>query len=137
MADEPDFWSQQDAAREYTRLAQACEQLFVALGSLAPQLPSPAAAVAAATMARRLGAHAGAWAELVPESVLLEEARASAPAVPPVEPAWGPVHAAIDSLRADLQLLLTRTSVVADGAARRVARAVLADLDRGRDPSLG
>jgi hypothetical protein len=137
MADEPEFWSQHDAAREYTRLARVCEQLFAALGALAPQLPSPTAAVAAATMARRLGAHAAAWAELVPESVLLEDARAAAPAVPAIEPAWDPVHAAIDALRADLERLLTRTTTVADGAARRVARAMLADLDRGRDPSLG
>jgi hypothetical protein len=136
MSEEPEFWTQRDAAGEYTRLAGACEALFAALGALAPQLP-PSSAVPAATLARRMGAHAAAWAELVPESILLAEARDAAPSVVPIEPAWVPVHAAIEALRRDLGALLTRSSPVADGAARRVARAVLADLDRGVDPSLG
>jgi hypothetical protein len=93
--------------------------------------------VAGATLARRMGVHAAAWAELVPESVLLADARDDAPAAPAVEAGWEAIHECIDALRADLEVLLTRTSTVADGAARRVARAVLADLDRGRDPSRG
>jgi hypothetical protein len=132
MADEPELWSQHDAAREYTRLARASEALFRAMGRLAPELSSPSATIAAATLARRLGAHATTWAELVPESVLLAEARESAPPVPDVAPEWDAVHEAIDSLRRDLTALLERTNEVADGAARRLARAVLEDLDAGR-----
>jgi hypothetical protein len=137
MADEPEFWSQHDAVREYTRLSRASESLFVALGELAPRLPDPKATVAAATLARRLGAHAATWAALVPESVLLAEARAATAPLAPIDPEDGAVHRAIDALRADLETLLTRTSPVADGAARRVAREVMGDLDRGLDPSTG
>jgi hypothetical protein len=137
MADEPDFFTQHDAVATYAHLAHSSEALFVALGALAPRLDDPAATVAAATLARQLGAHAAAWAELVPESVLLADARAATPGPSGVDAEWGAVHRAIDELRADLGALLDRTSPVADGAARRLARAVLADLDRGRDPSGG
>jgi hypothetical protein len=133
MADEPEFWSQHDAVREYSRLARTSAALFVALGALAPSLPEPRAAIAGATLARRLGAHAASWAHLVPESVLLADARASAPEVAPVAAEWATVRQAIDRLRADLEDLLSRTSPVADSAARRLAREMLADLE----PSTG
>ena len=60
------------------------------------------------------------------------DARDAAPEVPDVAPEWDAVHAAIDALRAELTTLLERTNEVADGAARRLGRAVLADLDAGR-----
>jgi hypothetical protein len=126
---EPAFWSQHDAVREYTALARSSEALFMALGALAPHLEDARAAVGAATIARRLGAHAAAWQELVPESVLLAEARDAAPAAATVAPEWGAVHEAITALRADLGRLLADTSPVADGTARRLAREVLADLE--------
>jgi hypothetical protein len=129
MADEAGFWSQRDAAQEYTRLARTCESLFVALGALAPSLGPPAAAAAAAQLARRLGAHASAWAELVPESVLLEDARRAAPAAAIVEPSIATVVDALTELRSAVADLLTRTTEVADGAARRQARSTAADLD--------
>jgi hypothetical protein len=132
MAD-PDFWSQRDAAAEYRRLAAVCESLFRALGALAPSLPTPQETVAAATLARRLGAHASAWDELVPESVLLEDARRAAPAVPETAPEWPAVAAGLAALRRDLRALLERTTDLADAPARRLARQVLADLDEGPD----
>ena len=137
MADEAGFFSQRDAVREYTRLARASEAIFVALGSLAPRLPSSADTAAAATLARQMGAHAVAWAELVPESVLLAEARSATEPLPVLDGQEPAVRAAVASLRADLESLLARTSPTADGAARRLARAVLHDLDRSADPSLG
>jgi hypothetical protein len=137
MADEPEFFSQHDAVREYSQLAGTTAALFVALGALAPTLPEPRAAIAAATLARRLGSHAAAWAELVPESVLLSDARAAAPDVAPVEAEWAAVHRAIDRLRGDLEDVLGRTSPVADAAARRLAREELGDLDAGLRSSTG
>jgi hypothetical protein len=128
---EPEFWSQRDAAAEYTRLAAASESLFRTLGALAPTLPSPRAVVAAATLARRLGTHAAAWAELVPESVLLDEARRSAPAAPDVAGDWPSVAAGLQHLRAALDALLERTTALADAPARRLAGQVLADLAEG------
>ena len=74
------------------------------------------------------------WAELVPESVLLAAERDDARATPaPVEPTLPAVVAALDGLRVELETLLTRTSDVADGSARRAACSALADIDRGLD----
>ena len=129
MADESTFWTQRDAARDYTRIARQCEALFAALGTMAPRLEPPAAAAAAAQLARRLGLHAAEWSGLVPESVLLAETRESAPAVPPVEPTVAAVESAVSALRRDLDSLLTRTSEIADGAARREARSTCVDID--------
>ena len=124
-----ELWTQQDAARGYTELTRRCEALFVALGRLAPQLESDAATVAAATLARRLGRHSAAWAALVPESVLLEDARASAQEAAPVGDSIDEALAAVDALRADLQQFRTRSSDVADADARALARVVLGDID--------
>jgi len=124
-----ELWTQQDAARGYTELARRCEALFATLGRLAPQLGSDAATVAVATLARRLGRHSAAWAALVPESVLLEDARASAQEAPPVGDGIDAALAAVDALRVDLERFLTRSSDVADADARALARAVLGDID--------
>jgi hypothetical protein len=131
-ADVP-FFTQRDAASTYPRLARRCEALFRASGRLAPDASHPAATVVLATLSRRAGVHADAWAQLVPESVLLADIRADAAG----EAADGDVGAAtaetltpaIRSLQADLRALLQRLSPVADEPARRLARAVLADLD--------
>jgi len=134
-----ELWTQQDAARGYTELARRCEALFVALGRLAPQLEADEATVAAATLARRLGRHSAAWAALVPESVLLEDARASAREVPPLADGIDAALTAVEALRADLQHFLTRSSDVADADARALARVVLGDIDAswaGMRPSL-
>jgi hypothetical protein len=137
MADDDGaFWSQRDAAREYTRLAHACEALFAALGSLAPRLAEPAAANAAATLARRLGEAAPQWSALVPESVLLGDARAEGalePIVVDAEPA--PVVEALGALSRDLHALLDVTTEVADASARRLAARLVADVDAAQ-PSL-
>jgi hypothetical protein len=133
---EPDFWSQRDAAAEYTRLAAASESLFRALGALAPSLPGAGATAAAATLARRLGAHAASWDELVPESVLLEDARRSAPVTPELPADRAAVAAALRALQRALVTLLERTTEIADARARRLARQVLADLAEGPEDVL-
>jgi hypothetical protein len=122
------FWSQRDAAREYTRLARWCESLFAATGSLAPRLTTAAATNAAATLARRLGGYAAQWAALVPESVLLADARAEAPRPMVVDPVPAQVFPALEALARDLRALLDVTSDVADAPARRLAREVVEDL---------
>jgi hypothetical protein len=128
----PSFWSQVDAARHYPHLARACERLFVALGALAPQLPEPSAAVAASTVSRRLGDAASRWWALVPESVLLAETRdaatVAAGATPDLAPDAAAARHAAEELSQELQTLLTRTSPVADAAARRLAVGALEDL---------
>jgi hypothetical protein len=133
MADEPTVWTQRDAAREYTRLARECDALFAALGALAPRLEPDAAANAAAWLARRLGDHATAWAALVPESVLLADARDAAPDVAAIDPDVASVLPRLQRLRDDLAEILTRTTEVADAAARREARATGADVDEAID----
>jgi hypothetical protein len=133
MADESIFWTQRDAAREYTRLARQCEALFTALGTMAPRLDPPASAAAASQLARRLGEHAATWAGLVPESVLLADERASAASASAIEPTLAAVVAAVAELRDDLDALLTRTTEVADGAARRAARSTCVDIDDAID----
>lgn len=130
MSQEPMFWSQRDAAREYPRISSVCETLFETIGALAPHLGPASAVVAATPLARHLGAHAEAWRELVPESVLLEDDRAAAPSSPPVDRSLVGVVAAVESLRSELAELLTRTSPVADAPARRQAEATIADIDR-------
>lgn len=130
MADETNFFSQRDAAREYTRLAHVCGELFAALGAVAPRLEPAAATAAGAQLSRRLGQHAARWAELVPESVLLAPERDDAGStLTTVQPTLPAVLAGLDDLRVDLETLLTRTSDVADGAARRAARSTVADID--------
>ncbi|HEX7094448.1 MAG TPA: hypothetical protein VF183_01100 [Acidimicrobiales bacterium] len=125
----PAHWTQQDAARGYVDFARRCEALFAALGTVAPRLDDPASTVAAAVLGRQLGLHAAAWSELVPESVLLEDARAAAPARAEVPPTLDAIADALGALRADIEAFLTRSSDVADAEARALGRRMLDDID--------
>jgi hypothetical protein len=132
VSDLGSYWTQRDAVRAYTRLADLCEALFAATGELVPQVEATASKAVLAATSRHLGAHAAAWADLVPESVLLADARAAARAlgagtVDGLTPAE-----LFDRLTADLEELLARSAPLADGAARRLARNVLDDVRDAR-----
>jgi hypothetical protein len=122
------FFSQADAITTYLALARRCETLFVAAGRAAAHDVGLHRKQLLATVSRHLGTHARAWHDLVPESVLLEELRARAPGATAVGETADDVVVALAELRDELGLLLDRTSPVADAAARRLARIVLADL---------
>ena len=141
MSAEP-FFTQRDAAVEFTRLAACCEAVFVAAGEAVggagePRVRADPAGtdartkVALAGISRRFGLHAAAWAELVPEAVLLADARAAVSPAPAVARTPRGVAEALAMLRDDLHALAARLSPVADGAARRLASVVLADLEEG------
>ena len=129
--------SAEEVARRYPTLAWCNRELFAIVGASAVPA-SQAAAVAA--LARHLGEHAQRWEALVPESVLL------APLVrpgPPDETARqlvatlgersDLVAALIDDvvpwLRATYGALDDRLPDHAEGAARRLIRDAVADLD--------
>jgi hypothetical protein len=82
--------------------------------------------VALAAASRLLGAHAQALAALVPESVLLADARAAGERDPLVLPEAP--EALLAALDAALAEVLARTTPVADGALARVGATVRAEL---------
>ena len=129
--------SAEEAARRYPTLAWCNRELFAIVGARGAP-PSRAAATAA--LARHLAEHAQRWESLVPESVLL------APLVrpgPPDETAQRLVASLGDRddlvgaltdevvpwLRSTYQELDRRLPDHAEGAARRLIRDALADLD--------
>jgi hypothetical protein len=123
-----DFFGQADAARTYLELARRCQVLFVAAGVAMRADTDPERKPLLATASRHLGDHAGAWEDLVPESVLLADARDAVEALPALPASPEVVVGALRTLSDDLGALLARTSPVADAPARRLARIVLADL---------
>ncbi len=133
MADASPFLTAHDSAERLTRLARAFSQLFTTLGVPHAELPA-ASRVARARVSRVLGEHAQVLAALVPESVLLADARAAGARSPlplPADPAG-----ALRALDRELAALLERSSPVADGALRRLGtrfRSELADLTRDLD----
>ncbi len=116
------------AAEELTRLARTFAQAFHGFG--ASGLPdagrSAAERLTGDRAARLLGEHAAAFAALVPESVLLAPARAAGERGVPELP--DDLGAALGALDAAVAALTSRAGVVADGALRRVAAHVRADL---------
>ncbi len=124
-----------DAATELTRLAGAFAEAFTALASAAAAPgAAPGRRLALAEASRLVGAHALALAALVPESVLLADARAAgvvAPLALPDDP--GALLAALDDA---LGAVCRRATPVADAAFVRVAAAVAHDLGALR-PRLG
>jgi hypothetical protein len=126
---EAPYFTQRDAVALYQRLAGRCDAIFRACGSLALAAADPATTVVLATLSRRAGLHAEAWTGLVPESVLLADVRAAAAADPVEPPDVDGLPAYLRTLQEDLAGLLSRTSPIADEPARRLARAVLGDLD--------
>ena len=123
------FFTQRDAAIEYTRYAALCDALFTTAGETVAVVADAETKIALATLSRRAGLHAAAWGELVPESVLLADERASA--VTPTAIARDPaaIATALRTLRADLDAAVARMSPVADRPALRLAADVLADID--------
>jgi hypothetical protein len=123
--DDVPFLSAHDSARLLTELARRFASEFEAFGARAEHGP-PAARVQFATTGRVLGEHAQALAALVPESVLLADARAEGAAV-----ALAQVDAPLDALE-ELDRALAgvarRATPVADGALLRAAARARADL---------
>lgn len=115
-----------DAATALTRLAGAFADGFGRLADAAPAGGPPARRVALAAASRLLGAHAQALAALVPESVLLADARAAGERDPLVLPEAP--EALLAALDAALAEVLARTTPVAYGALARVGATVRAEL---------
>jgi hypothetical protein len=115
-----------DAATELTHLAQAFEHGFRVLGDPAAAGEAPARRIALATASRVLGEHAAGFAALVPESVLLADARAAGAARPVELP--GDARGLVEALDLLVASLADRAAPVADGALRRHAARVRSDL---------
>lgn len=116
--------------------AQACGQLhwlsgrvFEISGRWAGQVGDDRAAVALTRCSRHLGEHSRWWAELQPESVLVDPASAR-----------GPGHAAVGELVADLDALdddLERLVALGRFALPQLAADVAELVDRCRGPAAG
>jgi hypothetical protein len=130
-----------DTARVYSTVAWSCEEIFVVAAGWLDSMPAPEAKVCVSVAARVFGWHAAQWRALVPESVLLEDARGAAPAAAAAAAIAELVQAEptvrVDSLRAlaatmrdEVDRLSTRLSPVSDSAAARLATFLHADLDR-------
>ncbi len=125
------FLAATEVATELTHLARVFERGFAMLGArgATPAALPSAERVVVATASRVLGEHAAAFAALVPESVLLDAARAAGAARPvdlPPDPA-----ALLGALDASVASLVARAGPVADGALLRHgarARSELAEL---------
>ncbi|MDG2428799.1 MAG: hypothetical protein P8M16_10305 [Acidimicrobiales bacterium] len=125
---------------EFTQLAELCELLAGRLGGWSTDGADPSSAGTMSSLAGRLTEHAEWWRNLIPESVLLLQARdeASDPArldavlsmlevVPTArKAALAPVLA---GLVAHLVGLLEHSVPVCDAPTQRVVRLVLADLE--------
>ncbi len=133
-----------EAARTFEALALALETLFADVGAWVRDSADPSVAVALATVSRRLGEQAVAWRALVPESVLLADARAAAHAAAAAGSVWGAagvprpgagdaervrlLRSVLADLGAHAAALAVRLSPVADGAAARQASVLAVDL---------
>ena len=114
-----------EATFEITLLARRFASAFAAFAH--PGSDAPVGLVAAlATASRVLGEHAQTLVALVPESVLLADARAAGAAVP-IEGAAEPLGE-LAALGRALDALVRRARPVADGALLRLATHVGADL---------
>ena len=118
-----------DAARELTSLARCFAAAFASFAGLSTAGPV-ARRTALVVASRVLGEHAQGVLGLVPESVLLADARAAGAAAPIDLPA-DPV-AALDELDRVVAALAARATPVADGAFLRFAAHVRADLATAR-----
>jgi hypothetical protein len=130
-----------DTARVYSTIAWSCEQAFVVAAGWLDSISAPEAKVSVSVAARVFGWHAAHWRALIPESVLLEDARAAAPGAAAgkalTDLAEAEPEARLDSLRAlaaemraEVDLLTARLSPVSDGAATRLAAFLRTDLER-------
>ena len=129
-----------EGAGEFIVLAELSTALSGRLARWSTDGADPDTSATMASLAARLGAHAGWWMDRTPESVLLEGERTAASAagrltdilalldVPPSDrrSAVAPV---LDRLVAYLGVLSERLSPVGDAPALRTIRLVLADLE--------
>jgi hypothetical protein len=114
-----------EAAEDLTRLSRSFERAFARFGAPGERR-SPAERLAHDRSARRLGEHAAAFAALVPESVLLAPARAAGETGAADLP--DDLRAALLVLDGAVDAIAARAGRVADGALRRLAGHVRADL---------
>jgi hypothetical protein len=125
---------------EFTQLAELCERLAGRLGGWSTDGADPSSAGMMSSLAARLTEHAGWWRNLIPESVLLTQARdeASDPArldavlsMLDVTPSDRKVALAsvLAGLASHLVGLFEQLVPVCDAPTRRVIKLVLADLD--------
>jgi hypothetical protein len=130
-----------ECTRAFATLSWTCEQIFHLTASWIDSFDRAEAKVAVSVAARLFGWQADQWRGLVPESVLLEDDRSAAPtpaareaiaALGACEPARraDALRAMAESMRAEVDLLTARLSPVSDGAARRLAEFLRADLER-------
>jgi hypothetical protein len=130
-----------ECTRTYATLSWTCEQIFLLTASWIDSIDRAETKVAISVAARVFGWQADQWRGIVPESVLLEDARAAAP-TPPARAAVAALDAAdperradslralVQSLRDEVDLLTARLSPVSDGAATRMAEFLKRDLER-------
>lgn len=125
----------------------ATSRIFEVLGLWAAEADRPDIAVSMATSSRHLGWHSGDLAELLPDSVLLEDELQSAPHTPGVPAAVDAIRAipgSIERLAVTHRVLLPRIAARcvaverasgphSDAALSRVMAFLLADLRRDRD----
>ena len=114
-----------DTAREFTGLARRFTSAFASFGRWSTTEPAPRRRVLS-TASRILGAHAAEFAALVPESVLLADARDAGAA----EPIGGAVDArtVLEELDRTIAEIAARATPSADGAFLRCAAHARADL---------
>jgi len=129
-----------EGAGEFIVLAELSTALSGRLAGWSSDGADPDTSATMASLAARLGEHAGWWMDRIPESVLLEGERTAASGagqptdilalldVPPSDrrSAVAPV---LDRLVAYLGVLSERLSPVGDAPALRTVRLVLADLE--------
>jgi hypothetical protein len=130
-----------ECARAYATIAWTCEQIFHVTAGGIDSVDRAETKVALSVAARVFGWQAEQWRALVPESVLLEDARAAAPTaaaraavavLTASEPAalTDSLRALVRSMRDEVDLLTARLSPVSDGAATRLAEFLRGDLVR-------
>lgn len=134
-------------ARVVGELHWATSRLFEVLGLWASEADRPDIAVSMATSSRHLGWHATDLAELLPDSVLLEDEVRTEPHGPGVESAVEAIRAipgSVERLAVAHRVLLARVAARcvavervsaphSDAALARVLAFLLADLRRDRD----
>ncbi|MEM7141020.1 MAG: hypothetical protein AAF548_08305 [Actinomycetota bacterium] len=134
-------------ARVVGELHWAAKRLFEVVGLWAAEADRPDIAVSMATSSRHLGWHAADLAELLPDSVLLEDEVRTEPHAPAVGAAVDAIRAipgSVERLAVAHRVLLARVAARcvaiervaephSDAALSRVLAFLLADLRRDRD----
>jgi len=130
-----------DCARIYSTVAWSCEEVFVLAAGWLDSIPAAETKVSVSVVARVFAWHAAQWRALIPESILLENDRQSAPApaareaialLARAEPAVRAqsLRSLADTMSNEVDLLTARLSPVSDAEAARLAGFLRADLVR-------